>query len=101
MYVNIPLIILVFLTDLIDGTRKSSLILTVFWALKWSLVAPVLPYLVLVASQLAQPFLISTILTYVGSSYDGSDYQKNIGYGLIAAYGLVYLCIAVSTGIVE
>jgi hypothetical protein len=58
----------------------------------------VFPYLVLVASQLAQPFLINTILEYVGSSYDGTEEQKNVGYGLIGAYGFVYICIAVSTG---
>lgn len=72
------------------------MLLTIFWSLKGPLLAPVLPYCVLVASQLAQPFLISTILDYVASSYDGSQDSKNIGYGLIGAYGLVYLCIAVS-----
>lgn len=73
------------------------MLVTVFWSLKGALVAPVLPYCVLVASQLAQPFLINTILDYVGSPYDDSQDQKNIGYGLIGAYGLVYLSIAVST----
>ncbi|KAM0819840.1 hypothetical protein AB5N19_05656 [Seiridium cardinale] len=76
---------------------SASLLVTVFWALKGPLLAPVFPYLVLVASQLAQPFLISTILDYVGSPFDGSEDQKNTGYGLIGAYGLVYLCIAVAT----
>lgn len=78
-----------------EGIR-GSLIWIAFWTLKWPLVAPVLPYLVLVASQLAQPYLISTVLGYVGSPYDGSQEQKNIGYGLVAGYGLVYICIAVS-----
>ncbi|KAK9415303.1 hypothetical protein SUNI508_02151 [Seiridium unicorne] len=76
---------------------SASLLVTVFWTLKGPLLAPVFPYLVLVASQLAQPFLISTILDYVGSPFDGSEDQKNTGYGLIGAYGLVYLCIAIST----
>ncbi|KAH8204385.1 hypothetical protein TruAng_001436 [Truncatella angustata] len=73
-----------------------SFLLTVFWALKAPLLAPIFPYLILIASQLAQPFLISTILNYVGSDYDGSNEQRNTGYGLIGAYGLVYLSIAVA-----
>lgn len=77
--------------------ENKSLLVTVFWSLKGALFAPVLPYCVLVASQLSQPFLINTILDYVGSPYDGSQDQKNIGYGLIGAYGLVYLSIAIAT----
>lgn len=83
------------LTICIARQGKRSLLLAIFWALKWPLLAPVFPYLVLIASQLAQPFLISTILNYVGSTYDGGEQQRNIGYGLIAAYGFVYLSIAV------
>ncbi|KAI1841042.1 hypothetical protein JX266_012761 [Neoarthrinium moseri] len=78
-------------------SSHHSLMWTVFWKFKGFLLAPVLPYLVIVASQLAQPFLINTVLAYVQSPYDGSQEQKNIGYGLIAAYGLVYVCIAVAT----
>ena len=70
--------------------------MAVFWALKWQLFAPMFPFLIVVAAQLAQPFLIRTILGYLSTPYDGSEYQDNIGYGLIAAYGLIYICIAVS-----
>lgn len=80
---------------MISGDERSLLV-AVFWALKWQLFAPIFPYLVVVASQLAQPYLIRTILDYLGKPYDGTEYQNNIGYGLIAAYGLIYICIAVS-----
>ncbi|KAK8001740.1 ABC transporter [Apiospora marii] len=80
----------------ISGDQRSLLV-AVFWALKWQLFAPIFPYLIVVASQLAQPYLIRTILDYLGKPYDGTEYQDNIGYGLIAAYGLIYICIAVAT----
>ncbi|KAK8101492.1 hypothetical protein PG999_011866 [Apiospora kogelbergensis] len=81
---------------LISGD-EGSLLVAVFWALKWQLFAPMFPFLIVVAAQLAQPFLIRTILGYLSTPYDGSEYQDNIGYGLIAAYGLIYICIAVAT----
>ncbi|KAK8031981.1 hypothetical protein PG990_001715 [Apiospora arundinis] len=81
---------------LIAGDERSLLV-AVFWALKWQLFAPMFPYLLVVASQLAQPYLIRTILSFLSTPYDGSEYQNNIGYGLIAAYGLIYICIAVAT----
>ncbi|KAK8047506.1 P-loop containing nucleoside triphosphate hydrolase protein [Apiospora saccharicola] len=81
---------------LISGDERSLLV-AVFWALKRQLFAPIFPYLIVVASQLAQPYLIRTILDYLGKPYDGTEYQNNIGYGLIAAYGLIYICIAVAT----
>ncbi|KAK8017726.1 P-loop containing nucleoside triphosphate hydrolase [Apiospora rasikravindrae] len=82
--------------NLISGDERS-LLMAVFWALRWQLFAPVFPYLMVVASQLAQPYLIRTILDYLSTPYDGTEYQDNIGYGLIAAYGLIYICIAVAT----
>ncbi|KAK6833489.1 hypothetical protein PG987_008183 [Apiospora arundinis] len=81
---------------LIAGDERSLLV-AVFWALKWQLFAPMFPYLLVVASQLAQPYLIRTILSFLSTPYDGSEYQNNIGYGLIAAYGLIYICIAIAT----
>jgi hypothetical protein len=86
---------LIFCLVVSEGSQQS-LLLVLFWRLKWSLLAPVFPYLIVVASQLAQPYLISAVLGYVGSTYDGSQYDRDIGYGLIAAYGMVYLCIALS-----
>lgn len=69
---------------------------TVFSVLKWPILAPIPAYFVIVGLQLAQPFLISSIMAYLATPVDNSEHQRNIGYGLIGAYGLVYLCIAVS-----
>ena len=51
----------------------------------------IFPRLCLVAFNYAQPFLISSAILYVSQSSP----NKNDGYGLIAATGLVYLGIAV------
>lgn len=69
---------------------------TIFSALKWPILAPVPAYMILVGLQLAQPFMISTIMAYLASPVDHTEDQRNIGYGLIGAYGLVYISIAVS-----
>lgn len=41
----------------------------------------------------AQPLLVERVLTYLG---DKDDRSGSVGYGLLVAYGLVYLGIAVS-----
>lgn len=69
---------------------------TVFSVLKWPILAPIPAYLIIVGLQLAQPLLISSIMAYLATPVDHSEHQRNTGYGLIGAYGLVYLCIAVS-----
>ncbi|KAF6815977.1 hypothetical protein CSOJ01_03246 [Colletotrichum sojae] len=76
---------------------KHALLGTVFSVLKWPILAPIPAYLIIVGLQLAQPFLISTIMAYLATPVDHSEDQRNIGYGLIGAYGLVYLCIAAVT----
>lgn len=52
------------------------------------------PRLCVVVLKLLQPFLIQESVSYVDQPVISGS--QNIGYGLIAAYGLVYLCIAVS-----
>ena len=73
--------------------KQYSLVISVVRALKLSLLAPVIPRLFLTAFTFAQPLLVETVLTYLG---DENKDSKSVGYGLLVAYGLVYLGIAVS-----
>jgi ATP-binding cassette subfamily C (CFTR/MRP) protein 1 len=52
------------------------------------------PRLLWTAFKFAQPFLINTMIKWVDAGQ--SLNPKNTGYGLIAAYGLVYIGIALS-----
>ncbi|KAK1624645.1 P-loop containing nucleoside triphosphate hydrolase protein [Colletotrichum phormii] len=78
-------------------TGNNALLGTIFSALKWPILAPVPAYMILVGLQLAQPFMISIIMAYLASPVDHTEDQRNIGYGLFGAYGLVYISIAVVT----
>lgn len=60
---------------------------------KWQILAAMPARLAYTAFTLAQPFLVQRVLDYTASPPDGTD--DNTGYGLIAAYGLVYVGIAV------
>ncbi|KAF2742355.1 P-loop containing nucleoside triphosphate hydrolase protein [Sporormia fimetaria CBS 119925] len=68
--------------------------------LKWSILAVVPPRLCLIAFNFCQPFLIDRAIRY--SEQAGTDPDSaslaNIGYGLIGAYIMVYVGIAISTG---
>jgi ATP-binding cassette subfamily C (CFTR/MRP) protein 1 len=57
-------------------------------------VAAFFPRLLWTAFKFAQPFLINTTIEWVDAGQ--SQNSKNTGYGLIAAYGLVYTGIALS-----
>ncbi|KAF6838319.1 hypothetical protein CMUS01_04702 [Colletotrichum musicola] len=83
--------------DTASKEGNHALLGTVFSVLKWPILAPIPAYLIIVGLQLAQPFLISNIMAYLATPVDHSEDQRNIGYGLIGAYGLVYLCIAAVT----
>ena len=69
---------------LIEATLKS---------LKWPLIAPVFPRLCLTAFTFVQPFLLNTTLNYLQNTRNTEAY---IGKGLVVAYVLVYIGIAVS-----
>lgn len=60
---------------------------------KWQILAAVPARLAHSAFTLAQPFLVQRVLDYTAAPPTESD--KNTGYGLIAAYALVYIGIAV------
>ena len=63
--------------------------------LRWELIAVVIPRLCLIGFSYAQPFLISRVIVYVSGTGPETNDEKNAGYGLIAATGLIYVGIAV------
>ncbi|KAJ4270222.1 hypothetical protein NW762_001898 [Fusarium torreyae] len=72
--------------------RKHRLISCCFTALRWSIIAVILPRLALLAFTVCQPLILNRLLVFL----DDASQSINIGYGLIAAYGLVYSGIAIS-----
>jgi ATP-binding cassette subfamily C (CFTR/MRP) protein 1 len=77
-------------------TSPANLNKVIFLLLKWPMLIPVIPRLVLLALTFCQPLLLKRLLQYL--EYSDTD-DMNIGYGLIGAYLIVYLGIAVSTAI--
>ena len=61
--------------------------------LKWSLLAPILPRLILVVFNVSQPLLIRRVIDFLNEPEN--DDTRNVGYGLIGAYVLVYAGLAV------
>ncbi|KAG5824345.1 hypothetical protein H9Q74_005558 [Fusarium xylarioides] len=72
--------------------RKHRLISCCVMTLRWSIIAVVLPRLALLAFTICQPLILNRLLVFL----DDSSQSINIGYGIIAAYGLVYSGIALS-----
>ncbi|KAI9826794.1 MAG: hypothetical protein M1819_007265 [Sarea resinae] len=62
---------------------------------KWILISGVLPRMCQIGFTFAQPFLTGATVRLIGSPVDSNS--KNKGYGLIAAYAIVYIGIAITT----
>ncbi|KAH6996315.1 P-loop containing nucleoside triphosphate hydrolase protein [Ilyonectria sp. MPI-CAGE-AT-0026] len=75
-----------------SSTRKHRLIRCCIITLRWSLVAVVLPRLALLAFTICQPLALNRFLIFL----DDSSQPATVGYGLVAAYGLIYFGIAVT-----
>lgn len=71
-----------------------SLLKVLLAVYKWPLLAGILPRLCLTGVTYAQPFLVNRVTSFLGQSTTSTS--KEIAYGLIAAYGVVYVGIAVS-----
>ncbi|ORY11757.1 hypothetical protein BCR34DRAFT_455438, partial [Clohesyomyces aquaticus] len=78
------------------GKRTHSLFYLTLRKLKWPFLAAVAPRACLIAFNFCQPFLINRAISY--SQQPREAQTANIGYGLIGAYVLVYVGIAISTG---
>ncbi|KAF5540282.1 multidrug resistance-associated 1 [Fusarium mexicanum] len=72
--------------------RQHRLISCCVMTLRWSIIAVVLPRLALLAFTICQPLILNRLLVFLGDT----SQSINIGYGIIAAYGLVYSGIAFS-----
>lgn len=75
------------------NTGKHALFMSVVCCIKGPLTQAVFPRLCLTGFKFAQPFLVKRMINYVEES---PEYRsKDIGYGLIAATGLIYAGTAV------
>ncbi|KAK2779173.1 ABC transporter [Colletotrichum kahawae] len=80
-----------------DHQRKNSLLRACLKSYFLSFLSPIIPRLCLSVFTFAQPFLINTTVSFVGQEKpDG-----NFGRGLIGAWALVYLGIAISNSIFQ
>lgn len=79
------------LIDARDG--KYRLIVICAKTLMRPILSAIPPRLILVAFTICQPLLLNRFLLYL----EGVDEDLNIGYGLVAAYGLVYVGMAISS----
>ncbi|KAF5682935.1 major facilitator family transporter [Fusarium denticulatum] len=75
---------------------KHALMLTVLKTLKWPTLSIVFPRLCFIGFTFCQPFLISATLAWAENDSDSDD--MNQGYGLIGAWFLVFMGLAVTTG---
>ncbi|KAB8238859.1 putative ABC multidrug transporter [Aspergillus alliaceus] len=75
---------------------KSSFLLVTFRTFQWELLSAVLPRACLAALNICQPLLLHKSLSF--SIEPETSATTNIGYGLIGAYILVYLGMAITTG---
>jgi ABC-type multidrug transport system fused ATPase/permease subunit len=77
----------------VNPLSKYRLILACLKALKWPLLGTVVPRLFLLAFTICQPLVLGRFLTFL---QDTTSESMAVGYGLVGAYGLVYIGIALS-----
>ncbi|KAK7181162.1 ABC transporter [Paraphaeosphaeria sporulosa] len=78
-----------------NKTKKRSLLLACFHAYAPYFLSAIIPRLILSACKFAQPFMITRLIHFVGDKSVPSE----IGRGLIGAYALIYLSMALSTAL--
>lgn len=82
-----------------DKKPDGGLFNTTLGVLKWHLLAAAFPRLCFLGFSFAQPFLINRAILFA-SSPDAPE-NRNVGYGLIGAYVLVYVGLAVRLSVTE
>ncbi|KAI8938151.1 hypothetical protein NX059_005817 [Plenodomus lindquistii] len=80
----------------VTSSGSHTLFFVTLKRLAWPILAVVPPRIALIGFNFCQPFLINRAVTF--SQQSTSSQTTNIGYGLIGAYVLVFVGIAVSTG---
>ncbi|KAJ5651640.1 multidrug resistance protein [Penicillium longicatenatum] len=78
-----------------DRKDRRRLIYTFIGALRWNLLSPFFPRLLLIGFTVSQPLCLRRFLEYLQADPEQS---VNVGYGMVGAYFLIYLGTAVSTG---
>ncbi|KAI0508944.1 P-loop containing nucleoside triphosphate hydrolase protein [Xylaria bambusicola] len=76
--------------------RTHALALATVLTFRWDVLLIVFPKLAYVALSLSQPFLIREAVSFVQNTQ--SENNNDIGYGLIGAFALVYIGLAVTMG---
>ncbi|TQN69569.1 ABC transporter gloK [Colletotrichum shisoi] len=75
--------------------KRHRLIRTCVSTLKWQLLAVILPRIFLLGFTICQPLILNRFLDFLQNTPEDVNY----GYGLIGAYGFVYLGISISSSI--
>lgn len=75
--------------------RKHRLLLACLKALRWPLLYAVVPRVFLLVFTICQPLVLGRFLVFL---QDPSE-SASVGYGLVGAYGVVYIGIALSTAL--
>lgn len=80
--------------------KRRSLLLACFLAFPREILAPVVWRVINLGATLSLPFLVSRTLAFAESyvSDENAEQPAAYGWGLVGAYGLVYLVLAFSTG---
>lgn len=81
-----------------DKTRKDALLRVFLWEYKWTILSGVIPRLCQIGFTFAQPFLVQRVLQFMSEADESFSYDA--GNGLVGAYALVYIGIAVNTFLV-
>ncbi|KAK2738485.1 hypothetical protein FQN57_007000 [Myotisia sp. PD_48] len=88
---NIPVLIEL---SLADKSNEHALLWVFLVHYKWSFLAGVLPRLAYTGFSFSQPYLVMRVLDFTGEPEN--QHTKNTGYGLIGAYAVVYIGLALS-----
>lgn len=78
-----------------DKSNEHALLWTFLVHYKWTILAATLPRLAETGFTFAQPFMIDRVLSYTSSPRENRE--RNVAYGLIGAYAIVYIGNAVGT----
>jgi ATP-binding cassette, subfamily C (CFTR/MRP), member 1 len=80
--------------SLVDCHKPHALLKVLLGVYKWPLLAGIVPRLCLTGLTYAQPFMVYRVILFI--SEPDTPTSASTGYGLIAAYAIVYIGIGVS-----
>jgi len=77
-----------------NQAKQRAIVWSVMWSVRWTFLSAVFPRLCLIGFRYTRPFLLARTVEFAASP----DQPKAVGWGLTAAFGLVFLGEAVSSG---